>query len=87
MVCFQLKKSMPYGFDLDTSAKGGSWTVISGKDILPQQKGHVRLNVNNANLVLEAPKVKSDSRYEFAGSIELKIGPSETYEEYKKKSP
>ena len=73
-------------FDISTSGQGGSWTIVSGKNILPQQKGYVNLAVDNINLNLEKPKVKSDSRHKFAGTVVITVGQEETYEEYKKKN-
>ena len=70
-------KEIHSDFELITSGQGGSWTVISGKNILPQQKGFVTLVARDAGLTLNAPKVKSDSRCKFVGTLKMKWGPEE----------
>ena len=72
-------------FELITSGQGGSWTVISGKNILPQQKGVVTLIAKDADLSLNAPKLRSDSRCKFLGTLKMTWGPEESYEDYKRK--
>jgi hypothetical protein len=66
-------------FELSTSGKGGgTWKVISCKNILPQQKGHVSLFASESTLVLNPPKVLSDSRYIFMDVGQISYGPVET---------
>lgn len=72
-------------FELTVSGEGGSWTVISGKDILPEQKGVVNLVPNDEELHLEEPKIKSDSRYKFLDLQELTWGSEEKREDVVKK--
>lgn len=61
-------------FKIKTSGKSGNWTVISAQDILPQQKGFVSLSSEYGPTNLEPPKIKSDSRYEFVGTITITVG-------------
>ena len=56
----------------------GSWTVISARNILPQQKGAVTLVARDAGLVLNVPRLRSDSRCKFVGTPKMKWGPAET---------
>lgn len=65
-------------FELSASGKGGTMTVISGRNLLPQQKGVVRLISQSGLTSLEAPTVKSDSKYVFIGTFKISIGPVET---------
>ena len=80
-----LMKKINSDFELVASGQGGSWTVISGKNILPQQKGIVNLIAQDADMTLKVPKVKSDSRCKFVGTLKMTWGPEESYEHYKKK--
>ena len=68
-------------FDLNSSGRGssgvGTWTVISGKNILPQQKGMVIFKFDEGKPALSPPKVKSDSKYIFL-ELNLSWGPTET---------
>ncbi|MBN2407495.1 MAG: hypothetical protein JXJ19_07340 [Elusimicrobia bacterium] len=70
-------------FELKASGESGNWTIISGKDILPLQRGSITLIKNKLfdEFILEPPVVKSDSEYEFAGTMKWKFGPIETYKE------
>lgn len=58
-----------------TSGKGGSWTIVSGKNLLPQEKATVLLSFVDPNTTLNPPEIKSDSRYEFVGERVMTIGP------------
>jgi hypothetical protein len=73
-------------FDISISGISGSETTITCKNILPQQKGFIYLHVNNNYFILKEPKVKSNSRYKFLGTVKIKAGQVETYEEYKQKN-
>jgi hypothetical protein len=61
--------------------KGGSWIVISGREMLPGNYGAVTLRPQSANLVLEQPEVTSDSPHEFIGQWTVKFGPEERSED------
>jgi len=78
-------KDDPFSFgfsnaDFDLHKSGGSgwgtWTVISGKNILPQQKGMVILKFDGGKAELNPPKIKSDSKYIFV-NMNLSWGPEE----------
>ena len=72
-------------FDISISGISGSETTITCENILPQQKGFIYLYVNNNDFILKEPKVKSNSRYRFLGTLKIKAGQVETLEEYKQK--
>jgi hypothetical protein len=61
-------------FEISTSGKGGSWTVITGRKILPQQRGRVTLELTRSDMMLEPPAVRSDSRHSFVGPINITLG-------------
>jgi len=62
-------------FEISTSGKGGSWTVITARKILPQQRGRVTLELSRSDMMLEPPAVKSDSLHSFVGTINITLGP------------
>ena len=68
-------------FELIVSDQRGSVrsrTVISARNILPQQKGAVTVVARDAGLVLNVPRLRSDSRCKFVGTLKMKWGPAET---------
>jgi hypothetical protein len=58
-----------------TSGIGGSWTTISGTNLLPQERASVLLSFVDPDTTLKPPEIKSDSRYEFVGERAIEIGP------------
>lgn len=65
-------------FDLSVPpSAGGSWIVISGRDMLPGNHGCVTLQPQSKSLALERPEVTSDSPYKFIGQWTLKWGAEE----------
>ncbi len=68
-------------FHLTVSGKGGTWTIVSGRDMLPQQKGMVLLSFPRGLPELKPPKVRSDARYRFVGTIEMSISPEQELED------
>jgi hypothetical protein len=71
-------------FELLAPGEGGSWTVISARNILPQQLGAVEFQAEGAVLELNPPKMESDSRTKFVGHITSIWGPEETIGEEEK---
>ena len=63
---------------MKTSGIGGSMTLISGENILPNQKGAVEIIFNQDCKELNPPKVKSDSRIKFLGTIGVSFGAEES---------
>lgn len=61
-------------FEISTSGKFGSWTVITGRRILPQQKGHVTLELTRSDMTVEPPVVRSDSLHSFVGTLNSTLG-------------
>ena len=64
-------------FNMTTSGLGGSMTIISDRNILPQQKGGVYLVFGNRSKELEDPIVKSDNKYKFLGTLKVTVSPME----------
>ena len=64
-------------FELIASGQGASWIVISARNMLPQQVGSVTLVARDMDLALEAPRLRSDSRCKFVGTLKIKTGPEE----------
>jgi hypothetical protein len=64
-------------FELSVPSGYGTFAPISGRNILPKQKGHVSLIFGEGKTNLEAPEVITDSRYIFAGTFSMSFGPWE----------
>lgn len=62
-------------FELVAPGDGGSWMTISARNILPQQYGAVELRVDSPVLDLDPPRMQSDSRTKFIGTIISTWGP------------
>jgi hypothetical protein len=61
-------------FEISASGKFGSWTVITGRRILPQQKGYVTLELTRSDMTVEPPVVRSDSLHSFVGTLKITLG-------------
>ena len=76
-------KGAQAAFNITTSGSQGSRVTISAQNILPQQRGSVWIESKNTQIELNHPYIKSDARSKFVGEQEIRIGKTETYEEYK----
>lgn len=61
--------------EVKTSGRGGSCTVISGKDLMPSMPAAVVLSLTDSRTTLDPPIVKSDSPCQFVGEITSTTGP------------
>jgi len=63
---------------VSVSGLGGTFTTISGRDLLPGERGYVELSsTDGSELRLDPPKILTDAESAFAGSIRLEWGPEQ----------